>query len=219
MSEGTGAGGGVRERPGRTRRSDAFGGRDASRPKSAGSQFVLLGWRRARPTAAAEGETHLCRTRRRTRGTPSISRSIRSSLRTPWCLGRRRRGPRKCAREARDAAFRGEQHAKRNNCNAFWHLPRVWVVGREPRNAPRLDAREKNGGISAGYGKFNEFQQAKIGVEIGPQLRFLAELADRKDGAVRELKKLVANRAATEDSVIPRGTPVGPGFLPRRSAR
>jgi hypothetical protein len=29
--------------------------------------------------------------------------------------------------------------------------------------------------ISAGYGKFNEFQQVKIGVEIGPQLRFLAE--------------------------------------------
>ena len=56
--------------------------------------------------------------------------------------------------------------------HAFWHLPRVWVVGREPRNAPRLDAREKNGGNSAGYGKFNEFQQAKIGVEIGPQLRF-----------------------------------------------
>ena len=50
--------------------------------------------------------------------------------------------------------------------HAFWHLPRVWVVGREPRNAPRLDAREKNGGNSAGYGKFNEFQQAKIGVEI-----------------------------------------------------
>ena len=30
MSEGTGAEGGVRERLGRTRRSDAFGGRDAS---------------------------------------------------------------------------------------------------------------------------------------------------------------------------------------------
>jgi hypothetical protein len=60
--------------------------------------------------------------------------------------------------------------------HAFWHLPRVWVVGREPRNAPRLDAREKNGGNSAGYGKFNEFQQAKIGVEIGPdELRFWAK--------------------------------------------
>ena len=69
--------------------------------------------------------------------------------------------------------------------------------------------------ISAGYGKFNEFQQVKIGVKSD----LMSRNTDSFEGAVRELKKLVADRAATEDSVIPRGTPVGPGFRPRRSAR